>query len=349
MNGRFLVFKASALAAILFGLAFLAANTGFGQTLDVQNEIEAKLFWTRIINSTDQMFGATLEPISEALRAQLDVPAGQGLLVAGVRADGPSAVAGLKQNDVLLALGDKPLAAAEDLTKQLKAAGEAPVALKLLRAGKPLTIQIRPIYRVTLGPAVEEKTEYFIGVNVDPVDDALRAQLGLAAGKGMLISDVIANSPAEKAGVKKHDIILELSEKAIDKFEDLSKQVQANKDKPTTLKILRAGKPMNIPIAGATRKVETNPPAENVDIFLARPVYMDPLNRANDFLRYATNDYLRYATIIDRSGKLNVNEIYGQPEEIRQRLDQLDKELKALHETLDKINETLKSGKTKKE
>jgi C-terminal processing protease CtpA/Prc len=333
---------ASVLIAALGALVLTQPGMARAQTQEIQDAVDSRLMWARFINSTDQLLGANLEPVGDALRAQLDIAAGQGLLVSSVRADGPSAVAGLKPNDVLLTLGDKPLASADDLTKQLKAAGESPVPLKLLRAGKPVTISIRPIYRVTLGPAGEEKTEYFIGVNVDPVDDALRSQLGLQAGKGMLITDVIANSPAEKAGVKKHDIILELTEKPIDKFEDLSKQVQANKDKPTTLKILRAGKPMNIPIAGATRKVETSPPAENFDLYLTRPVYLDAINR--------TDAFLRYATIVDRAGKLNLNEVYGQPrdEEIRQRLEQVEKELKALHETLEKINESLKS-KSKKD
>jgi serine protease Do len=335
---------ASVLFSILGGLVLAQPGTARAQTQEIQDAIESKLFWARFVNSSnDQLYGAVLEPISDALRAQLDIPAGQGLLVSGVRADGPSAFAGLKPNDVLLTLGDKPLATADDLTKHLKAAGESPVPLKLIRAGKSLTISVRPIYRVTMGAAGEEKTEYYIGVNVDPVDDTLRAQLGLQAGKGMLITDIVANSPAEKAGVKKYDIILELSDKPIDKFEDLSKQVQSNKDKAATLKILRAGKPMSIPIAAATRKVESGPAADSVDIFMVRPVYADPsLARANDFLRYAT--------LIDRGGKINVNEAYGQArdDEIRQRLEQVEKELKALHETLDKINESLKS-KSKKD
>jgi serine protease Do len=332
------------MVGVICGIPLAQLSTARAQTQEIQDAIDARLMLARVVNSSnDQLFGAMLEPISDALRAQLDVPVGQGLLVSGVRADGPSAFAGLKPNDVLLTLGDKPLASADDLTKHLKAAGESAVPLKLIRAGKQATISVRPIYRVTMGPAGEEKTEYYIGVNVDPVDDTLRAQLGLQAGKGMLITDVVPNSPAEKAGVKKYDIILELSDKPIDKFEDLSKQVQSNKNKPTTLKILRAGKPMNIPVAGATRKVETGPAADSVDLFMVRPVYADPsLARANDFLRYAT--------LIDRGGKINVNEIYGQPreDELRQRLEQMEKELKALHETLEKINESLKS-KSKKD
>src|SRR5262249_48876977 len=73
----------------------------------------------------DEPLGARLQPVGEALRARPGLPAGQGLLVAAVRDDGPSALAGLRQNDVLVALADKPLASADDLAKQLKAAGEA--------------------------------------------------------------------------------------------------------------------------------------------------------------------------------------------------------------------------------
>ena len=34
------------------------------------------------------MLGANLQPVGEALRAQLDLPAGQGLVVEGLRGDG---------------------------------------------------------------------------------------------------------------------------------------------------------------------------------------------------------------------------------------------------------------------
>src|SRR5712691_2856917 len=181
----------------------------------------------RFHDQADETLGATLQPVSAALRAQLDVPVGQGLLVASLRADSPTAQAGLKQNDILLFLADKPLATADDLTKQLKAAGETAVPLKVLRAGKPITIQVRPIYRVTLGPVEERKTEYYLGVSIDPVDDALRAQLELPAGHGVVVNDVSGGSPAEKSGVKKHDIVLELAGKPIDSPETLAAHVQS--------------------------------------------------------------------------------------------------------------------------
>src|SRR5438874_6313128 len=80
-------------------------------------------------DSADDMLGANLQPVGEALRAQLDLPAGQGLVVEGLRGDGACAWAGLQQNDILLSVADKPLGTVGDLIKQLKAAGDSPVAL----------------------------------------------------------------------------------------------------------------------------------------------------------------------------------------------------------------------------
>lgn len=290
------------------------------------------LFLARVLNPADETLGATLQPVGDALRAQLDIPAGQGLVVASLRADSPCAQAGVKQNDILLTLAEKHLAAAEDLTKQLKAAGEAAVPLKILRAGKPLTIQVRPIYRVTLGPVDTPKTEYFIGVSVAPPDDALRAQLDLRGGQGVVVNEVIKDSPAEKAGVKKHDILLLLDSKWIDSPETLMRQVQAARDRRTIATILRGRKSVTIPITGAVRKVEAGPPQEPVGFWY--------LNRQTD--RVAAN--LLYQS---QNPQMKVRRLAGS-ENLEQRLDHLEKELTALHQAVDKLNELLKAGKLSK-
>jgi C-terminal processing protease CtpA/Prc len=281
---------------------------------------------TGLRNPVEQTFGALLQPIGDTLRSQLAIPAGQGLLVSNLKNDGPSAQAGLKQNDILLSLAGKPLATVDDLTKQLKAAGEAAAPLKLLRAGKPVTIQIRPIYRVTLGPVAEQKAEYYLGVSLVGTDDAVRAQLALPAGQGLVVSDVDGGSPADKAGVKKNDIILELDGKPIESPEALAHQVQVIQDRPTTLKVLQLGKAVTIPITATMRKVEISPSAE-VSIL------------------YLTNE--RTPLVARLAGQTLA--ISADNDDVRQRLDQVEKELNAVRATLDKIHETLKSGKGNKQ
>jgi serine protease Do len=296
---------------------------------------KADVLLANVLDMAGELLGATLQPVGPTLRAQLDLPAGAGLLVAQIRSDGASAHAGLQLNDILLWLADKPLASVEDLTKGLKAAGDSPVPLKLLRAGKLMTIQVRPCYRVTLGPVVEQKNEYYIGVSIDPADDALRAQLGLPASQGVVVTDLVSGSPAEKAGVKTHDIILELGGSPVATAEALASRVQATRDKPTTLTILRGGKPITIEVTAAVRKVEASQPQESLLLWTTRPQAL---------LRYAD----RYADVVNHAHPDAATKVWALTEggeDVRQRLDRLEKEMQALRATLDKLNDTLKGMK----
>jgi membrane-associated protease RseP (regulator of RpoE activity) len=308
---------------------------GHAQAPDnVVNVALDRMVLAKFKDSLDEMLGATLEPVGETLRTQLAIPAGQGLLITGLRDDGPSAQAGLKQNDVLLLLADKPLAAAADVTKALKAVGEAASPLKILRQGKPLTIQVRPVYRVTLGPVHEQKAEYFIGVAIDPVNDAVRAQLSIPKGEGVVVNDVVTASPAEKAGVKKHDILLKLAGKPIASPEALAHEVQTVQDRPAVLILLRASKRLEVPIVGAVRKVEAPPTPDRVTLWMLDREGNDAASRLAAWEALAVKPDARFPSVYTAGTG-----------DVRQRLERLENELKSVRETLDKINKALTGDK----
>jgi C-terminal processing protease CtpA/Prc len=281
---------------------------------------------------SSETLGATLEPVGDSLRAQLELPSGQGLVVTSLMGEGPAAQAGLKSNDILLTLSDKPLGAADDLTKQLKSAGEAPVELNILRAGKRMTLKVKPVYRVTLGAAGGQKTDYFIGIGVNAPDDTLRAHLDLPAGQGLVANEIVKGSPAEKAGMKVHDVLLELGGKALDTTETLIAQVQASHDKSTPLKFLRAGKPMTVDVTPAPRTVEVPPPHPALNL------YWHALGQQGGTrLNVAPNDlYLLNRFVADAA-----------PDQVTSRLDNLDKQLKALEKAVEALSATLKERKAK--
>jgi len=52
-------------------------------------------------------------------------------------------------------------------------------------------------------------TRGFLGVSLQPVDKDIADAFGLAKAEGALISEIVKNSPAEKAGLKQGDIIVE--------------------------------------------------------------------------------------------------------------------------------------------
>jgi hypothetical protein len=85
--------------------------------------------------------GVHTVPLSDALRAQVDVPNGEGILVEFVAADGPAAKAGVLTNDILLSLNGTAITGVEPFREQLRNSKEGQSAeLRCLRKGKPLTV-----------------------------------------------------------------------------------------------------------------------------------------------------------------------------------------------------------------
>jgi len=83
-----------------------------------------------------------------------------------------------------------------------------------------------------------------LGVRMERIPALTAEQLGLEAGRGIAITDVIPGSAAEKAGFKIHDIVLEFAGKPVsDNPEDFARQVEAVKaGEKVDAVVLRKGK-----------------------------------------------------------------------------------------------------------
>jgi hypothetical protein len=86
------------------------------------------------------------------------------------------------------------------------------------------------------------------GIRMEKVSPVVAEQLGIEAGRGIAVADVIAGSAAEKAGVKANDIILEFAGKPVaDSPEEFNKQVTAVKaGEKVNAVVLRKGKKVEI-------------------------------------------------------------------------------------------------------
>jgi hypothetical protein len=84
--------------------------------------------------------------VPHALGEQLDLK-GEGVLVAHVRPEGPADKGGIKENDVLLTMGDKPLKDLTDVVQALNASEGKELSIKLMRAGKTMTVTATPVER----------------------------------------------------------------------------------------------------------------------------------------------------------------------------------------------------------
>jgi serine protease Do len=78
-----------------------------------------------------------------------------------------------------------------------------------------------------------------IGARVTPLSKQLADYFGVSEGKGMLITEIIEDSPAVKAGLKAGDVIVELDGKQITNQLELTRSLMAKKEGEVSLTIVR--------------------------------------------------------------------------------------------------------------
>lgn len=73
----------------------------------------------------------------------------------------------------------------------------------------------------SLNAETKGKYRLLLGILPSAVDPALQAQLGLNDHSGVVVQDIVANGPADKAGIRKYDIITKVAGKPISAPKDL--------------------------------------------------------------------------------------------------------------------------------
>ncbi len=137
--------------------------------------------------------------------------------VTRVTAKSPAEKAGLKDGDVLLSLGDRPLEGYAKLTDLVSTSKpNDAVALKVKRGEETIDIAVkleeRPLSALGAAPAAA-----YLGLSGEEVPD------------GIKVSDIPEGSPAERAGAKAEDVLLSLADEPIGTMEQLNELVRIHK------------------------------------------------------------------------------------------------------------------------
>ena len=89
----------------------------------------------------------------------------------------------------------------------------------------------------------------YMGVNLDDMNEQMGEYFGVEDGKGALVTEVVEDSPADKAGLKAGDVIVRLGEKEIDSTTALHKAVaKTEPEQQMAVKVMRKGKSKDLSI-----------------------------------------------------------------------------------------------------
>jgi serine protease Do len=99
----------------------------------------------------------------------------------------------------------------------------------------------------------------FVGVVLTDVTPALQRSLNLGASRGALVQDVTAGSPAERAGLRPYDVIVQLDGRDIVTNEELIRDVSGRQPGSVVrLEIVRDGRRSTVPVKLVERPLRVN-------------------------------------------------------------------------------------------
>lgn len=175
--------------------------------------------------------GTSMQRVTPDLAAGFGLARPAGLVVKEVFPDGPGAAAGLKRNDVIVALRDQPIDDEASLRFRLSTLQvNEMVAVRLIRAGKEMTVQLKlaappedpPRERSTL-----EGRQPLSGATVVNMSPAVAEEMGLTEWRpGVAVIEV---KPGAYAGrfVRPGDMILATNGQDVKNVADLKKRLAA--------------------------------------------------------------------------------------------------------------------------
>jgi len=184
-------------------------------------------------------------------------PTTQGAVVTEVVEGSAAESAGLLPHDVIVAVNDTPVESSRGLTEALK--GYQPndrVTLRVLRDGAEMPIQAilgeRPAVAAKLIPRHNKwlyawRETPFVGVKMQELNGQLAEFFGVEGG--ILITEVVADSPAARAGLKAGDVLINWNGAIMQGPSDLTADLRDSKENDIVLAtVVRKGETRDLEV-----------------------------------------------------------------------------------------------------
>ena len=169
--------------------------------------------------------GARLQAVSPEIAESLGLPRPTGVLVQTVAPDSPATKAGLKVGDLILTVDGQVVDDPQSLNYRF---GTRPMGGKSMfrinRQGKEseIAVAVEPAPEtVAREELVLRGRSPFAGAKVVNVSPAVAEELRIADGEGVVVAEVTENSPADAAGFRPGDVIIEVNGTRINRTKDL--------------------------------------------------------------------------------------------------------------------------------
>jgi len=104
------------------------------------------------------------------------------------------------------------------------------------------------------GDEATSSTSYWLGILAVPADAILKVHLGIDTG--VVVEQIVPDSPAAKAEIQVNDILLKFGGVPLADVDGLHEAVRENKDREARVTLLRAGKEMTVAVKPEVRPAD---------------------------------------------------------------------------------------------
>jgi serine protease Do len=215
-------------------------NMGIGFAIPI-NVVRDLLPQLRVGKITRGVIGVQVQDVPLNALAEFGLQQRRGALVSVVNSGGPAANAGMQPGDVIVEFNGKPVERRDLLVSMVTATKPgSTVPVKVLRDKKEVSLNVT-VDELNLesestraarpdgpdaDPDIQETTGF--GIEIGPLTSDIARRLRVPPGtEGVLVRDVEPGSNAQRAGIGRLDIILEVNRRAVTTPQDASRALNA--------------------------------------------------------------------------------------------------------------------------
>ena len=189
--------------------------------------------------------GVGIQNLTPELAEYYGLKEKKGVLVAKVFEGDPADKAGIKTNDIIIAVDGKPIKSPRELTGTI---AEIPVGKKtsitILRNGKEKTVKVRIAKRPDSDRLARRQPEKNgeLGIRIAEMTPEMAKRYGHSeTEKGVLVVGVESGSKAAEAGIRQGDLVKEVNRKPVTTVSDLRAKLKKDDEIQLLVKRPNAG------------------------------------------------------------------------------------------------------------
>jgi serine protease Do len=194
--------------------------------------------------------GVSIQTITPEIAKSFGLKEPRGALVTDVVEGGPAQSAGIKRGDIIVAFDSKDIKSSSDLPIIV---AETPVGkevdIKVIRNGKEISLKLKVAEMTEKKMASRIVPEKALGLTVDNITPRWQKEFEIKDRTGVVVIDVVPESPADDAGIQTGDIIKEVNRRPVKNVKDYESVMQTwKKGKPLLFLIKRGGETIYVSI-----------------------------------------------------------------------------------------------------